>query len=282
MDITIVLKELKDLEYIKDEITTFSKLSGGTVSEIYLVNSNLVVKANKPKIVEAEAMFLDYYSDISLLPRLFYKHPENEYIVYSYIKGKSFYPRNNKQELLISLVKNVLNQYKAPSWESIWGWIDEPAESWKDFIVSRINEAENNLQFTLLAEDHKLIYSLINKQGRYSREKAFLLHGDCGVHNFIFEDGELCGVIDPSPVVGPPVYDLIYAYCSSPDSLTKETIDSAATHLLEKSELFYEEILVGLYLRISTCIKHHPEDLNEYLASWEYWKKIVEKGKMAL
>ncbi|MCM3664879.1 aminoglycoside phosphotransferase family protein [Mesobacillus subterraneus] len=278
MDISIVLKELKDLEYIKDEKATFSKLSGGTVSEIYLVNSNLVVKANNPKIVEAEAVFLDYYSGISLLPRLFYKHSENEYLVYSYIKGKPYHPRNNKQELLISLVKNVLNQYKASSWESRWGWIDEPAESWKDFIVSRISEAENNLQFTLLAEDHKLVHSLINKQGRYSTENPFLLHGDCGVHNFIFEDGELCGVIDPSPVIGPPVYDLIYAFCSSPDSLTKETIDSAAIHLLEKGELFNEEILVGLYLRISTCIKHHPEDLNEYLAAWEYWKKIVEEG----
>ena len=37
----------------------------------------------------------------------------------------------------------------------------------------------------------------------------------------------LHGVIDPLPVLGDPIYDLIYAFCSTPEDVTKETIDYA-------------------------------------------------------
>ncbi len=105
------------------------------------------------------------------------------------------------------------------------------------------------------------------------------MHGDCGVHNFIFNDGELFGVIDPIPVIGDPIYDLIYAFCSSPDDLTKETIDSAVSQLMIKKEknipFLYEEVIIGLYLRLGTCIKHHPHDFEEYLKAWYYWKDLI-------
>jgi len=61
--------------------------------------------------------------------------------------------------------------------------------------------------------------------------EPFLLHGDCGVHNFIFNDNQLSGVIDPSPITGDPLYDFIYAFCSSPDELSKETIDLVVSYL---------------------------------------------------
>ena len=87
-------------------------------------------------------------------------------------------------------------------------------------------------------------------------------------------------MIDPTPVFGEPLYDLIYAFCSSPDDLTKETINSAASHLIIKGnkseQLLYEEVLIGLYLRLATCIRHHPNDLEDYLKAWNYWKNIIK------
>ena len=38
----------------------------------------------------------------------------------------------------------------------------------------------------------------------------------------------------------------------------------------------YEEIVIGLYLRIDTCLRHHPKDLEDYLAAWRYWMDEVE------
>jgi Ser/Thr protein kinase RdoA (MazF antagonist) len=55
-------------------------------------------------------------------------------------------------------------------------------------------------------------------------QERFLLHGDCGVHNFVFDQNTIVGVIDPSPIVGPVLYDFLYAFCSSPDNLNLETL----------------------------------------------------------
>jgi hypothetical protein len=40
--------------------------------------------------------------------------------------------------------------------------------------------------------------------------------------------------------------------------------------------VLYEEALVGLYLRMAACIKHHPSDFQEYLEAWYYWEEIVK------
>ncbi|WP_175560791.1 hypothetical protein [Paenibacillus sp. NAIST15-1] len=34
-----------------------------------------------------------------------------------------------------------------------------------------------------------------------------------------------------------------------------------------------KEAMIQLYIRIGLSIKHHPHDLPEYLAAWEYWKE---------
>lgn len=44
----------------------------------------------------------------------------------------------------------------------------------------------------------------------------------------------------------------------------------------KKDRDLYEEIVIGLYLRIDTCLRHHPKDLEDYLAAWRYWMDEVE------
>ncbi|HDR6955064.1 MULTISPECIES: aminoglycoside phosphotransferase family protein [Bacillus cereus group] len=97
-------------------------------------------------------------------------------------------------------------------------------------------------------------------------------------HNFIFQENKLHGVIDPLPVLGDSIYDLIYAFCSTPEDLTKETIGYAMKQCVfhKNDRDLYEEIVIGLYLRIDTCLRHHPKDLEDYLAAWRYWMGEVE------
>ena len=63
-----------------------------------------------------------------------------------------------------------------------------------------------------------------------------------------------------------------------PEDVTKETIDYAMKQcVFHKTERdLYEEIVIGLYLRIDTCLRHHPKDLEDYLAAWRYWMDEVE------
>lgn len=283
MNIQEIIKELVHDKIIHSEPTKYEQLNGGTVSELYLLNIDglkYVVKLNEPHIVESESNFLNYYNESNLLPKLLFVEQSYKYIVYSFINGSTNYVRKNKKEMLKTLVQRLLNNYKTTRDDIGWGWADQPADSWQSFLMNEIIEANKIIDSQLDNDDYHFVFNLVKKNS--TDRKRFLLHGDCGIHNFIFNDGQLSGVIDPTPVIGDPLYDLIYAFCSSPDDLIKETIDSAARHLMierEKNNLaLYEQVIIGLYLRVGACIKHHPNDLEEYIKAWYYWKDVVEHG----
>lgn len=284
MDISKVMKELADKKRILGDNMKCKPLTGGTVSEIYLLSlengSNFVIKSNEPNIVKSEAEFLDLYRDIPLLPKLIYTDPTNEYIIYSYIPGATVnVSTHNKKEILQEIVVGLLNNYKTISSTNGWGWRDSPIDSWRNFLLTEVKGASEVLTDHLLKVDVESVMALIMRAGRYETlGDPFLIHGDCGIHNFIMEDGRLSGVIDPTPVSGPPHYDLIYAFCSSPADLTKETLNSAASLLMVQpidEKWLYEEVAIVLYLRLATCLKHHPADFASYLAAWKYWKNII-------
>lgn len=249
-------------------------MSGGTTSELYLIDSRYVIKLNKPQVLQAEAFYLDLYQEIELFPSIVYHHPDFAYIVYTFVEGDGAAPIKNKALMLTDLVKKVINNYKMYSLCG-WGWLDEPSNSWRDFLKNRTKDARYILRDHLTENDHEMVNALINKDYKYQHIQPYLLHGDFGVHNFLFKNARLSGIIDPTPVIGPPVYDLIYAFCSSPGNLVKELIYPAAVLLKVKEPSLNEEILIGLYLRMATCIKHHPADLKQYMDAWVYWKEII-------
>ncbi|WP_237690810.1 phosphotransferase [Paenibacillus caui] len=136
---------------------------------------------------------------------------------------------------------------------------------------TRAFEAGSVIGDRLALQEHDRVAELLDTADSSLR---YLLHGDCGVHNFLFSQGKLAGVIDPTPVVGDPVYDLIYAFCSSPDELRPDIIRPSMERLsaaLHKSYDLKSEVLVGLYFRLDACIRHHPKDLDAYLEAWSNW-----------
>ncbi|KZE69186.1 hypothetical protein AWM68_02650 [Fictibacillus phosphorivorans] len=276
------IKEIIQEKILDSEIIECKPLTGGTVSQLFLLQTNdgkqYVVKSNGPEITQSEAYYLKCYEELELLPNLHYVEPSNKYLVYSFIEGSTNYVRNNKQELLVTLVHDLIKHYKTVPETIGWGWADEPTDSWYAYLLNRTMDAKKVLDPYLGEDDHDLLFDLVQKvEGM--KVQPYLLHGDLGVHNFIFNDDHLCGVIDPTPVIGDPLYDLIYAFCSSPDDLTQQTIESAADVLKvggkQVNANLYENVLIGLYHRLAACVKHHPSDLKEYLNAWHVWKKIV-------
>ncbi|MED4204940.1 phosphotransferase [Neobacillus mesonae] len=281
MDIQMIINQLISNNIIDSEPTEYKQLNGGTVSELYLISNKYVVKTNEPQVIESEVNFLHSHKESNLLPGVLFAEKSYNYIVYSFISGSTNYHRKNKKEMLKGLVQGLLNYYKSVPKQTGWGWADQPCDTWKSFLINEIKAAKKIIHSRLDCHQHDFVLSIAQNMNYES--KPFLLHGDCGVHNFIFKDGQLSGVIDPTPVIGDPFYDLIYAFCSSPDELTKEIIDEAASHLTIKCEecnsFLYKKVLIGLYLRIGACIKHHPHDFEQYRQAWNYWFNLLQNNE---
>lgn len=181
--------------------------------------------------------------------------------------------------LLEKLVKEVINNYKQLSDKAnSWGWVDDASSTWREFLLERVQQSTIIIESQLPEEDHILVQKILENKNRYEQWKhPYLLHGDCGVHNFVVNNGRLVGVIDPAPVWGIPLYDFIYAFCSSPEDLTVEVFHTAVSKLKMNEDLTNEflnqEVIIGLYIRLGNCIKHHPHHFKQYLHAWEYWKK---------
>ncbi|MDO3373735.1 MULTISPECIES: aminoglycoside phosphotransferase family protein [Bacillus] len=276
MDISIITAQLVKENVISHYPNSVKVLNGGTTSTVYLLDEKYVVKLNEAEVIREEAHFLSFYERNTLFANLLYKEPLHTYIVYSFLEGSTSCGRGQKRITLSTLVKEVINKYEIVSRIDGWGWKESPVQSWSAFLTKNVVEAHKNVRPYISEEEYRKVLKLANRDAGINQ--PFLLHGDLGFHNFIFQGNELHGVIDPLPVLGDPIYDLIYAFCSTPEDVTKETIDYAMKQCVfhKKERDLYEEIVIGLYLRIDTCLRHHPKDLEDYLVAWRYWMDEVE------
>lgn len=276
MDISIIAAQLVKENVISHYPNSIKVLNGGTTSTVYLLDEEYVVKLNEAEVIREEANFLSFYEGNNLFAKLLYKEPLHTYIVYSFLKGSTSCEQGHKRITLSTLVKEVINKYEIVSGIDGWGWKESPVQSWSEFLTKNVMEAYENVRRYISKEEYRIVLKLAKRGARINQ--PFLLHGDLGFHNFIFQGNKLHGVIDPLPVLGDPIYDLIYAFCSTKEDLTKETIDYAMKQCVfrKKDSDLYEEIVIGLYLRIDTCLRHHPKDLEDYLAAWRYWMDEVE------
>jgi hypothetical protein len=160
-----------------------------------------------------------------------------------------------------------------------WGRVNGiRRNAWSDFNQASLASAQKNIGDVFPSEDHKRVEKLVDKLKTYhDQEEKYYLHGDTGVHNFVYVDNQIKGVIDPSPLIGPKIYDFTYAFCSSPDSLNISTLmtlfslwNSDDSFTMER---LLDEVLFQLYTRIGVCIKVHPHDLSGYMDAWKEWRE---------
>ncbi|GLC89224.1 phosphotransferase [Lysinibacillus piscis] len=240
-----------------------------------------VLKLDDPKNIQLTEQFFHMYQHVNLLPKIFYIDPKKEYILYSYIAGTTHYNRGSKLEWLTLLVKELFNHYEQYDQNANWGRLGGiPRQTWYEFNSCSLESAYINIGSLLPNEDYQKVKSIVERIALYEKqEMKYLLHGDTGVHNFVFDNNAIVGIIDPSPLIGPIIYDFTYAFCSSPDDLNLETLFNSFALLkqvtyIEKTQLI-EEVIFQLYTRIGVCVKVHPHDLEDYLKAWTYWRSLM-------
>jgi hypothetical protein len=268
------------------ENAIFLPFSEGTTSIVGKIGSkdseSYVLKINEPSVLEMEVNYLQTYTDNLLFPKLVYVDSKHRYIVYKFVEGHTLRKDPNKLRTLSFLSSMIVGASTSVEGNASWGWLDDLSDSWYEFMIKRVDEAVSVLGEQI---DQEMIADIVKRYKSNAVSSPCLLHGDFGYHNFLFHSGKLKAVIDPTPIFGPPLYDLVYAFCSTPYDLTISTIQEPAFYLgnwkPESKLALIEEVLVGLFCRISTCRKRHVEDFPDYMTAWEYWVQLYdnERGK---
>jgi hypothetical protein len=286
MNINEVIQILINKGLISNNCLTLKTLKSGTTNGVLFTlsfnnNPTFVIKIDNPAIITATNDFLSVYRDVKLLPDVLYTDVNKEFIVYSYISGETHVTRGSKLEWMEVLIKELFHTYQRVEKDIPWGRVNGlHRKNWSEFNESSLAFAQKSIEDLLPLEDHKRVEMLVKKLSAYHiQEEKYYLHGDTGVHNFVFLDNKINGVIDPSPLIGPKIYDFTYAFCSSPDSLTMNTLLSSFALWNSNStfskERLVDEVLFQLYTRIGVCIQVHPHDLDAYLEAWHEWRKYL-------
>ena len=283
LEVTNIIKNLQDKGIIDLNEQDINMMKGTTEGLVYTLSEKgtpkYVLKFDYLQEIDFVQQFLQAYQNVSLLPKLLYTDPEKKFIVYSFLTGTTHYNRGSKINWMTILVKELFNHYKKSEQAAEWGRLGIPRQSWHEFNTISVESAYINIGDLLPIEDYLKVKSFVDRIGKdENQEEKYLFHGVTGVHNFVYNNSVLTGIIDPSPIIGPVIYDFTYAFCSSPDDLDLETLLASFSLLnnvsIEKSRLI-EEVVVQLYTRIGICVKVHPHDLEDYLSAWEYWKSLI-------
>lgn len=283
----IVVLESEGL--LKNSDIELKRMNSGTTSGVLYTllldeKPAYVIKIDDPKIISSTKDFLLAYKEISVLPDLIYADENDNYIVYTYIPGETHNNRGSKLEWMTILIQELFTKYNKINNDTSWGRVNGIHRStWSDFNNISFQLAQKSIGNHLPYEDHRRVEGLVEKLRDYHKEEEkYYLHGDTGVHNFVYSSNNLQGVIDPSPLIGPKIYDFTYAFCSSPDSLDIETLLplfalwKGNTPFTEKRLI--DEVIFQLYTRIGVCIKVHPQDLCIYMKAWSEWRKYLNSN----
>ncbi|WP_159888221.1 aminoglycoside phosphotransferase family protein [Paenibacillus puerhi] len=281
-DVTSIIHTLYEEGIIDRNVIATNNRSGTTDGIVYFLSEHdepkYVLKIDHPHQIALTEQFLGTYRHLELFPEILYTDPAKAYLVYTYLTGTTHYNRGLKINWLTILVKELFNHYEKYVQTDQWGRLESPIPSWREWNYRSLVDTRNDWGSLLSIEDFNRVESIFENISKHEDQQVrYLLQGDTGVHNFVFYEHSLVGVIDPAPMIGPLLYDFTYAFCSSPDDLNLETLMAAFDLLhhepIERSRLI-EEVIFQLYCRIGICIKFHPHDLEDYLIAWEYWKSV--------
>ena len=253
---------------------THKYFTDGASSRVILLNNEYLIKQNSALALKAEVEFLKRVATIPKISDYFqkivYVEPEYNFVVYSFINGNVMKNPENPKKVVSSLLDITSN---LPTYEKEgFGYLGEETKTWVEFLKEEIKYSSGNVPENIC--ENSFVYKAAENLEKYKFTKK-LLHGDFGTHNFIEVDGNFVGVIDPMPVAGDSLYDLLFGICSNVKLLSSFSLEELLNITNDPKEKIKNLLIVVLYSRISRCLKYHPKDLNIYL---NYINKLYNKS----
>ena len=260
----VILNEV--LENMKLSYESHQYLKDGSSSRTILFNNAYTIKQNIPALLKSEVLF-SATNQNPKLQRIQFIEPAYRFVVYNFIPGEVMHFVEDFDDLLAS-VQEITSSY-APYTGDEFGYLFTPVSSWTDFLKGEVQESSMALpeSFQFLPQ----VYRAIETVSGYPFAKK-LLHGDFGTHNFIKQNGKFEGAIDPIPLAGDPLYDLLFALVSNAALLPHISVDYLAHITQEPEEKVKAMLTIVLFCRLGRCLKHHKEDFDAYM---EYWDQTI-------
>lgn len=255
------------LKILKEDYKSHKYLNTGASSTVFLLNDCYLVKQNTKLILKAEIEFLKY-NNSDMFQKIVYIHPKYEYVVYKFINGETMKHVSDVKDTIqkiIDITKTYVNYDKGG-----FGYLNEETSTWCRFLKDETTYSSLNLKEHIPSK--KIVNKCIEILENYPFDKK-LLHGDFGTHNFIQDNGNLVGVIDPMPVIGDSLYDILFAIVSNVNILSSLSLDNIYSLVDEPQEKVKALLIVVLYCRISRCLKYHPQDIDIYM---EFWNNLIK------
>lgn len=265
-DRNIVKKVSKILNFKYDFHKYFT--DGASESTVLLVNNTYLIKQNIRVVLESETTFLQL-NHSTLFQKILYIDPDFKFLVYQFIPGEPMKKVDDVNDTISKIISTVL-KYK-PFKQDGFGYLDEKQNSWSDFLQSEIDHSSSNIKEYI--PNNEILNKAIQNLEKYPFTKK-LLHGDFGTHNFIKENGKLIGIIDPMPVIGDSLYDILFAFASNVQIINTLTLDKICFFTNEPKEKVISLLAIVLYSRISRCLKYHPQDISIYM---NWWNEVIKE-----
>ena len=261
-----IIKQFLDSK--NENLLTIQEMKKGTDSKVFLVNEKYIFKFHDKNVIKAEHKFFNLCkSDFN--EQIVFVDENFNYIVYKFIEndGKSF----NAEELIFE-AKKYIDGY-VDFQDKVYGFLFEETQSWENFLRLELDDKKEFALKVLTEKDYKEVEKAIKVISSFGFEKK-LMHGDFGLHNMLFLNGKLAGVIDPQPMIGDPFYDFIFCILSDEDIAKYEIISNIYKYVpTESQEKVNAMILFVLFGRIARCVKYHLEELKYFTNLWQNLNK---------
>lgn len=261
-----IIKFILNLLNIKYEHHKY--FTDGAFSHVILLNDKYLIKRSNPIAIKSEIQFL-LLNPSPKMQKVIYYDPCYRFAVYEFIDGNIMKKVTDINDFLTNIA-NITKNYKHFEHYG-YGYLYEEVETWSQFLKDEVNHSSENL--TKYIPDNSIVMNQIEILNNYPFEKK-LIHGDFGTHNFLEVNGKFAGVIDPMPVVGDALYDLLFAIVSNASVVPNITLDKIYSITSKPLKKVKAMLIIVLYCRISRCLKHHKQDIDIYMA---FWNKLTHK-----
>ena len=253
-----------------EKLISITEMKNGTDSKVFLVNEKYIFKFHNEKVIKAEFEFFNLHKN-ELNEQIVFVDQNYNFIVYEFINNgtKNF----NSKELIFKIKKYVDNY---PDFAGAgFGFLFEENSSWREFLECELNDKKNHALNVLSEKDYQKVIQAIDVICKYEFKKK-LMHGDFGLHNLLFFNGELVGIIDPQPLIGDALYDFIFCVLSDEDISKCEIISDIYNYVSnEPKEKVDAMILFVLFCRIARCVKYNLKEVTYFVELWTVLKNKI-------